>query len=141
MAKYLYIFGYRTPAQTASASEAAVISAAPNPQCRESNAKAVGSSAPSGHCEEPSEALFIETDSAEQALAWGREVSEAFLKTLYDDQAISWKALNFAHWIEPNPKLEYPAVTLSGLPLVPVGKLPDFKPWLPRPVHRSTARA
>lgn len=101
MAKYLYIFAYQTPEQRHAV-------------------------AAHGPAEESSAAVFIEADSAEEALAWGREISEAFLRHLLHDPVVSWKGLNFAHWVENDPRQEYPADILARLPVVPRGSFPDF---------------
>jgi len=101
MAKYLYIFGYQTPEQVVNAAR-------------------------QGIPDEASRALFIEADSPEQALAWGREVSEEFVRRLFPGQQVSWKALNFAQWIESAPQTEYPAEILAQLPAIACGSYPDF---------------
>jgi hypothetical protein len=100
--KHLYIFSYQTPKQT-------------------------GVSAREGYAEEASAALFIEAEVAEQALAWGREVSEEYVRRLFPGQTHSWKTLGYAHWIEPEPAQEYPAEVLARLPTVPCGTFPDFE--------------
>ena len=100
--KYLYIFGYQTPQQVAQAEN-------------------------DNEAEEASEAVFIEAESAEQALAWGREISEEFVRRLFGDQAVDWKSKNFAHWVEVEPQSEYPKDILAALPVVPCGQHPDFK--------------
>ncbi len=111
MARYLYIFGFRRP---------------------EPAADALSSSAE----EESSEALFIDAASPEEALAWGREVSETFFTLLFPEKGLSWKALGFTHWLETDPRLEYPADTLAKLPVVGCGSYPDFTRWLPQPETR-----
>lgn len=76
--------------------------------------------------DEVSEAIFIEAASEAQALDWGREISEAFVAQLFTGQNVSWRAMNFAHWIERDPHLEYPADVLAILPVVDYGNYPDF---------------
>jgi hypothetical protein len=101
MAKFLYVFAYQTPAQVKAA-------------------------AAGEYAEEASEAVFIEAESAEQALDWGKQISEDFLKRLFPQGDISWKDLNFAHWIEAEPQDEYPADLLERLPVVACGVRPQF---------------
>ncbi|HWX21955.1 MAG TPA: hypothetical protein VN578_18800, partial [Candidatus Binatia bacterium] len=101
MPRFLYIFGYQTPEQ-------------------------MNSSASSEAPEEASMAVFIEAQSADEALGWGRELSEEYGRRLFPGRALSWKSLNFAHWIEANPQQEYPADLLASLPVVPCGSYPDF---------------
>jgi hypothetical protein len=100
--RYLYIFGYQTPEQQARTG--------------------IGEDA-----EEASEATFIEAESAEQALAWGREISEEFVRRLFGTQVVDWKSNNFVHWVEAEPQTEYPEDILQSLPVVACGQHPDFK--------------
>jgi hypothetical protein len=100
--RYLYIFGYQTPEQ-------------------------LEVSARQGYAEESSRALFIEAASAEEALAWGREISEEFVRRLFPKEKVSWKEMNFAQWVESAPQREYPADILAALPAVACGKYPDFE--------------
>ena len=99
--RYLYIFGYRTPEQMASAST-------------------------NENADESSQAVFIEADSGDQALEWGREISDKYVRQLFGAQPMDWKAMNFVHWVESEPQLEYPAVILEKLPVVSYGNFPDF---------------
>src|SRR5262249_367682 len=77
--------------------------------------------------EEASEATFIEAESAEQALAWGREISEEFVRRLFGSRVVDWKSNNFVHWVEAEPQSEYPEDILQSLPVVAYGQHPDFK--------------
>jgi hypothetical protein len=101
MARFLYVFAYQTPAQIKAA-------------------------AAGEYAEEASEAVFIEAESAEQALDWGKQISEDFLQGLFPERDISWKRLNFAHWIEAKPQEEYPADLLESLPVVACGVRPQL---------------
>jgi hypothetical protein len=65
---------------------------------------------------ESSTGVFIDAPSGADALAWGREISEAFLRHAHGDPAVSWKALNYAHWIEADP-------ASCGSPREPVQRL------------------
>jgi hypothetical protein len=102
--KYLYIFGYQTPQQVALA-------------------------ATDQHSEESSEALFIEAESPEQALAWGREISDNFVRRLFHDQPIDWKSMNYVHWVECE-QMEFPATILDQLQVVAFGHFPNFQCWI-----------
>jgi len=77
--------------------------------------------------EESSQALFIEADSPAQALQWGREISEKYVRQLFGDQALDWKSMNFAHWVESEPLAEYPEAILEKLPQVSYGNFPRFQ--------------
>jgi hypothetical protein len=101
MARFLYFFTYQTPGQSEAARTG-------------------------GAVEEASAALFIEAETAEAALAWGREISGALFHHLTGAAAARWTSLNFAHWIESHPELEYPPEILAALPCVACGQLPDF---------------
>ena len=100
--QYLYIFGYRTPEQM---------------DLLRANENA----------EESSQAVFIEAKSAAQALEWGREISDKYIRLLFGDRPMDWKGMNFVHWVESEPHLEYPAFILENLPVVSYGNYPDFK--------------
>ena len=97
---FLYVFGYETPAQM------------------EANAA-------HGWDDEDSAAVFIEAESAEEALEWGRQVSERFLSELHGDPSVSWDALGYAHWIEDDPSKRWSAEGLSQVPRVRRGEFPE----------------
>src|SRR5688572_7003499 len=83
MPAYLFTFGFETPTQ-------------------HRNNTAHGSD------DEDSMSVFIESDDADSALAWGRKVAERYVQDLwssFDDPAPSWAAGNFSHWIETDPHL------------------------------------
>ncbi len=102
MPRYLYIFTFQSPEQRAAA--------ASNPAT----------------AEESSRGLFIRAEAEDQALAWGTEIAEAFVKTLFSDPAVSWKSLHYDHWLETRPEKEYPKDILAALPEVDCGQFPDF---------------
>jgi hypothetical protein len=101
MPKYLYIFSYQTPEQMETARK-------------------------QGYTDEASEAVFIEAESPERALDWGREISEEFVRRRFGSQGVSWKSSNFAHWVETQPQQEYPAAILACLPVVACGSFPEL---------------
>jgi hypothetical protein len=76
--EHLFIFGYEDPSE------------------RRSNAE-------HGTDFESSAAVKIVAPDAAKALEWGREIAERFVATLYEDATVSWKAGNFAAWIEKDP--------------------------------------
>lgn len=106
--QHLFRFGYCTPAQWAA------------------NAK-------HGWDDESSSAFFVESASEDEALEWGREVAEAYVRHLFaqagSEDSPSWKDADFAHWIEDAPDEVFPVATLASLPRVRVGDLPDFGGW------------
>ena len=76
---------------------------------------------------ESSRGVFIEAASESEALAWGREIAEAFMKYEHaGNSTISWKALGYAHWIESDPENCAWSHCLSFFPRVKVGELPEF---------------
>jgi hypothetical protein len=103
MPRYLYIFSYYTPEQ-----------------------RAQGSTVGQEFADESCEAVFIDADSAEQALGWGRQISEEFVHRLFADPGVSWATQNFAHWVEADPEREYPLDVLSRIKTVRCGDHPDF---------------
>ena len=100
MPKYLYLFTYQTPSQR---------------QCVED-----------GFAEESSAAVFVEANSPEEAMAWGREISERFVGHLFQGKQVSWRSLGFESWIEAEPKKEFPSELLERVPVVSCGVFPDF---------------
>ena len=79
-----------------------------------------------GSDSESSTGVFIDALSEADALVWGREISEAFLRYTHDDPVVSWKTLGYAHWIEEDPQTCPWKHCLSFFPRVCVGELPDF---------------
>jgi len=105
MSEYLYIFGYEAPVQ------------------RLANDK-------HGWDDEASYAFFIEAETTEQALLWGREVSEEFFRYVYqksgwDGPLPSWKEDRYGYWIEDDPETIAQA-RQGGSPRIAVGEIPDF---------------
>jgi hypothetical protein len=74
-----------------------------------------------GWDDENSATVIIEADSKEAALEWGREVAEAFVRALFDDQRMSWKAEGYADEIRPPSEAE-----LSRIPVIRLGEYPDW---------------
>lgn len=84
-----------------------------------------------GWDDESSSALFIDSETEEDALNWGREVAEEFCRSLFLDAhwegvIPSWKAAGFAHWIEGSPS-QFSFEQLSELEHVKSGDMPNFK--------------
>jgi hypothetical protein len=103
MTAYLYRFGYESPVEM-------------------SNNIANGSDF------ESSSGLVIDADSSEEALRWGREVSQAFVTWLFSCNnlmAPSWKASQFAHWLEPQGSEVWQVA--EDLTRVRVGEMPVFE--------------
>ena len=103
MPVYLFTFGFETPTQHRN-------------------------NAAHGWDDEDIRSVFIETDSADSALAWGREIAERFVQTLWrsrDEAPASWLAGNFSHWIETDADTVATAHA-SGVPCVRVGEHPAF---------------
>ena len=79
-----------------------------------------------GRDDEDSGCLFIECESAGEALRWGRVVAEAFMKWLYSDDSISWAESGYADWVNASPEAEYTPEQLANIACVPVGKMSDL---------------
>jgi hypothetical protein len=103
MALYRYIFGYESPRQLRN------------------NDK-------HGRDDEDSWGLFIDANNEAEALAWGHEVSERFLKLLFRDNTVSWRERRYASTIDPWER------ATSDLPSVRVNEEPDYDLWLSRHV-------
>ena len=101
MAAFLYRFGYESPRQL-----------------RNNDAH--------GWDDEDSQWLVIEADTEADALAWGHEVSERFLRLLFHDNTVSWRSRGYASTIESK------GVASSDIQTVHVGHEPTFELWLSR---------
>lgn len=97
MNKCLYFFGYETPQQFAANRE-------------------------NGWDDECNQVASSESE----ALRWGREISEAFVASLFRDSPVSWKQMNYAHGIEAKPEERYSAAEINNIPVVQVGQLLDL---------------
>jgi len=95
MPQFLYIYCYKTPEQMAP-----------------------------DEPDESSDAVFIETADSDEALAWGREISERHVARLFRKANVSWKAMGFTHWVESEPFEEYPEEALARVRIVPRGSFP-----------------
>src|SRR3954453_6087930 len=73
---------------------------------------------------ESSQALWIDAASEEQALAWGREIAEQFVR-LTSPTSPSWKQSGYANWIESAPKTRFDSKALASLPVVMAGQMPS----------------
>lgn len=100
MPKYLYVFAYQTAEQQALAAQDPAL------------------------VEESSAAVFIEANSPEEALSWGRNISNRYVSERFPMGNLSWNPDRFAHWVEVNAEREYPPDALAGLELVPAGTYP-----------------
>jgi hypothetical protein len=108
MAKYLFRFGFCTPAQLKANEE-------------------------HGWDDESSEAFFVEASTEESAESWGMVVAETFCQRLFKrsdwlGEIPSWKESAFAYWIETDLD-SLPAAYLLGLPTVAQGQMPNFEEW------------
>jgi hypothetical protein len=106
MPQYLFRFGFCTPAQWAE------------------NGR-------HGWDDESSSCVFVSAQSRDDALAWGREVAEAFVRSLFEGSGWSaaipsWKTSGFAHWLEESPESEFTPDQLQSVPVVRLGEFPDF---------------
>jgi hypothetical protein len=100
--RYLYVFGYEDPFDRRSNSE-------------------------HGTDFESSSLVWIIADNEEQALNWGYEISEWFVKLLHEDINISWKKDGFAAWIEYRTE-ELLQAKLAEILEVQCGAYPNFNP-------------
>ena len=108
MTRFLFRFGYETPAQR-----------------RDNQAH--------GWDDECSGAFFVLANDSAQALAWGQEVAEAFVARQFKEQGCQevpgWKEDAFAFWIEDNPSSDFSSAELEAMPQVSLRVLPDFTHW------------
>jgi hypothetical protein len=72
---------------------------------------------------ESSQWVLIEAPDEVAALSWGREVAERFVQQSCGE---SWRAGNFAHWVEPLSACPWAV----GRPAITVGQFPEFANWV-----------
>jgi hypothetical protein len=86
-----------------------------------------------GWDDECSGAFFVNAESAEAATITGCEVAEQFVRQLFVKAGCkdipSWKAAEFAFWIEVKPSEVFSQEALEKLPHVNPGEIPDFSGW------------
>lgn len=102
MAAYMFCFGYETPTQ------------------HDNNSA-------HGWDDSDSSAVFIECDTADEALDWGCEIAERFVARLWaarGEPAPSWKSAGFAYWIESDAE-RIEAGRRAALNTVRPGEFPD----------------
>ncbi|HEX6641896.1 MAG TPA: hypothetical protein VF215_12335 [Thermoanaerobaculia bacterium] len=92
-----------------------------------------------GWDDEDSEAFFVNADTSEEALRWGKEVAELLVRDLFEKygwsgEVPSWKGDQFANWIEDDPNEEYTSEQLQALPRVRHGEIPPWIDLLSRPL-------
>jgi hypothetical protein len=98
MREYLFIFGFESPDERAA---------------NEANGTDFESSA----------AVRILAEDEQQALAWGQEIADQFVRGLFLPQEVSWKNERFSGWIEGTPDEGLQHVW-EDIPLVKVGEHP-----------------
>jgi hypothetical protein len=89
----------------------------------------------SSEYDESGYAFIIMTESCEQALAWGRDVSEKFVEFLFQSESPAvappkWREIGFDHWVEPDPLARYSGRAVDALPVIKAGELPHFEEWV-----------
>jgi hypothetical protein len=108
MQRFLFRFGYSTPAQWKS-------------------------NQTHGWDDECSGAFFVYADRSEDALWWGCEVAERFVQYQFEqagwNEIPGWKESQFAFWIDENPALTFPIESLTQAPEVAFNNVPDFRNW------------
>ena len=86
-----------------------------------------------GWDDESSSAFFVYADNAEDALSWGCEVAERYVRHQFEKarwtEIPSWKEAQFAFWIDETPTVEFSPEGLGELPKVMFKQVPDFRDW------------
>jgi hypothetical protein len=79
---------------------------------------------------ESSQAFAVIAENPEAALSWGREVAELWTAKLFLEAGFvdvpSWKAGNYAHWIDHNPQRDFSSAELGALLRTQINIVPDF---------------
>ena len=110
MKQFLFVFEYCRPKKQANSEEASAY-------------------------DESGYAFIIQAESYEQALAWGRDVSEKFVEFLFQSESPAaappkWREIGFDHWVEPDPLARYSGRAVEALPVITAGELPRFEEWV-----------
>lgn len=98
---YLFVFGFEDPSD------------------RKSNSGA-------GTDFETTGCFRINTESAEDAIQWGRILARWFVNKLFNKPGEHWSSESFANWIEDQPDKEL-AEFARHLPLLSEGEYPEFE--------------
>ncbi len=101
MKKYLFIFFYETPDQRVD-------------------------NLVNGFDEEECMGVFIEAETENAALEWGRQVARGYVAALYEAEGSSpgyaWNEADYANWIETNLAERTSPEKLSRLPTLRLGQ-------------------
>ncbi len=108
--EYLYCFGHETPNQ-------------------------IRNNKLFGWDDQDCQLVRIRAGSEDEAMAWGCEIAEQFMKRLFKDDEISWKKIKYGHGIE-SPSECLPAA-VSRSPLVSFGEMPDLD-WMVKDALRQS---
>jgi len=107
MARFLFRFGYCTPAQ-------------------------MDANQGNGWDDEQAAACFIVATTRETALVFGCEVAEQMVNHLFaaaGHAPVSWQDDGFAFWIEDDPAEILELELSEAVPVVMAGEIPDFSRW------------
>ncbi|MGE0127897.1 MAG: hypothetical protein AB7U82_07450 [Blastocatellales bacterium] len=107
--QYLFVFGFCTPQQWLNNER-------------------------QGWDDEDSYAFFVEAANAEDAMHWGRQVVDSYVRFLFEEAKWpeplpSWRNANFACWIEEHPLDRFSGLAIETLPVISVGEIPSFDDW------------
>jgi|GEM_PF-2253501 len=75
---------------------------------------------------ESSTGVFVEANSAEDALAWGEVIATELLRYSNHDPTLDWKNLGYFCWIEKDPQTSSWKHCLSFFKHVRAGEMPDL---------------
>jgi hypothetical protein len=71
--------------------------------------------------------IFINADTAEEALYWGEAVANKYMEFLFREKNYVPEALEVFCWIEANPASSSWKHCLAFFQRIPVGQNPDFR--------------
>ena len=74
---------------------------------------------------ESSTGVFINAESAAEALIWCEAVAQELLRRSNDDRSLDWKRLGYSCWIELTPEKSSWGHCLSFFQHVQVGEMPN----------------
>lgn len=76
---------------------------------------------------ESSTGLFIDADSAAEAVAWAKHVGQALLRHVNQDDSLDWRAFGYFCWVEESPTTSCWSHCLDFFLRVRVGEMPNLE--------------
>jgi hypothetical protein len=76
---------------------------------------------------ESSAGLFIDANSAAEAIAWGEQVGQALLHYVNHDESLDWRGIGYFCWVEESPRTSCWSHCLDFFSRVSAGEMPNLE--------------